>query len=77
MYQVKRLEFSLKDKQEMKDFHAFVDILLRQEQQMCIWKDEEVICVEYDYLDRGMAEASLVWLGPHESIVKSGDEDYC
>lgn len=76
MYQAKRLEFSLKDEQEMKDFHTFIDILLRQEQQMCIWRDEETICVEYDYLDRGMAEGSLVWLGLNEAIVQSNDKDY-
>ena len=76
MYQAKRLEFSLKDEQEMKDFHTFIDILLRQEQQMCIWRDEETICVEYDYLNRGMAEGSLVWVGLNEAIVQSNDENY-
>lgn len=76
MYQVKRLEFSLKDEQEMKDFHAFVDILLRQEQQICIWRDEDIVCVEYDYLDRGMAEGSLVWVGLNEAVVQSDDENY-
>lgn len=77
MYQVKRLEFNMKDKQEMEDFHGFINILLRQEQQMCIWRDEDIVCVEYDYLDRGMAEGSLEWLGPDEKIVEcSDDNDY-
>lgn len=76
MYQVKRLEFSLKNEQEMKDFHSFIDILLRQNQQMCVWRDDETVCVEYDYLERVMAEGSLVWLGPNEEIVECGDENY-
>lgn len=77
MYQLKRLEFNLNDEQEMKDFHTFIDILLRKrDKQMCIWTDERVVSVEYDYIDPRMAEGTLIWLRSDEHIIQTDDEDY-
>lgn len=77
MYQTKRLEFNLNDEQEMKDFHTFIDILLRKrDKQICIWANEQTVSVEYDYIDLRMAEGSLIWLRSDEEIVQIDDEDY-
>ena len=49
------------------DIMQFIQIALRNDYQLKIWRDELTVCAEYNYKDPSMAGVTLEWV----------DEDGC